>query len=75
VAAGGNVSGFFDGNLANRVAKALVHAVELCGSSSQPERFLEVAPVMIRCLMMICFAALAVGAALAQQRKTMPQDA
>jgi hypothetical protein len=30
---------FFDEQLANRVAKALVHAVELCGGGSKPEPF------------------------------------
>jgi hypothetical protein len=30
---------FFDEQMANRVAKAMVHAVELCGGRSQPEPF------------------------------------
>jgi hypothetical protein len=30
---------FFDEDLANRVAKAMVHAVELCGGGSKPEPF------------------------------------
>jgi hypothetical protein len=30
---------FFDEQLANRVAKAMVHAVELCGGGSRPEPF------------------------------------
>jgi hypothetical protein len=30
---------FFDEQLANRVAKAMVHAVELCGGGSKPEPF------------------------------------
>ena len=34
-----NVFDFFDEQLANRVAKAMVHAVELCGGGSTPEPF------------------------------------
>jgi hypothetical protein len=30
---------FYDEDLANRVAKAMVHAVELCGGGSKPEPF------------------------------------
>jgi len=30
---------FRDSEMANRIAKALVHAVELCGGGSQPEPF------------------------------------
>jgi hypothetical protein len=30
---------FFDEQLANRVAKAMVHAVELCGGGRKPEPF------------------------------------
>jgi len=30
---------FFDEQLANRMAKAMVHAVELCGGGSEPEPF------------------------------------
>lgn len=33
---------FFDEQLTNRVAKAMVHAVELCGGGSKPEPFLGV---------------------------------
>jgi hypothetical protein len=36
---GGNLVTFFDEQLANRVAKALVHAVERCGGGSKPEPF------------------------------------
>jgi hypothetical protein len=36
---GGNVFDFFDEQMANRVAKAMVHAVELCGGGSKPEPF------------------------------------
>ena len=34
-----NLFHFFDEQLANRVAKAMVHAVELCGGGSKPEPF------------------------------------
>ncbi len=36
---GANVFDFFDEQMANRVAKAMVHAVELCGGGSKPEPF------------------------------------
>lgn len=36
---GANTLVFFDEQLANRVAKALVHAVELCGGGTKPEPF------------------------------------
>jgi hypothetical protein len=34
-----NTFRFTDANLADRVAKAMVHAVELCGGGSKPEPF------------------------------------
>jgi hypothetical protein len=34
-----NVFEFIDANLADRVAKAMLHAVELCGGGSKPEMF------------------------------------
>jgi hypothetical protein len=34
-----NYFDFFDEDMANRVAKAMVHAVELCGGGSKPEPF------------------------------------
>jgi hypothetical protein len=36
---GSNVFDFFDEQLANRLAKAMVHAVELCGGGAKPELF------------------------------------
>jgi hypothetical protein len=36
---GTNVFDFFDEDIANRVAKAMLHAVELCGGGAKPEPF------------------------------------
>jgi hypothetical protein len=63
---------FFDEQLANRLVKAVVPAVELCGGGRKPERSLKKRAVMKRCLTTMCFAALAVSAALAQEKNASP---